>query len=175
MVHKLGHFGYLTPNFEATCDWYKATFNFMEIDVMHAPHNDEIILGRFYRLDLGEEYVDHHSLLITRGDGPSSYPHHSSFEVEDFDTQLLGHDWLTEKNYELVWGVGRHIYGSQVFDYWRDTSDYIVEHYADGDLVNCHTAVEHGKMGVEGAIWGPGAPSFKPRAKMGTEQVQTVA
>jgi hypothetical protein len=44
--------------------------------------------------------------------------HHSSFEVNDFDTQLLGHDWLREKGWTNSWGVGRHLLGSQVFDYW---------------------------------------------------------
>ena len=44
--------------------------------------------------------------------------HHSSFEVHDFDIQSLGHQWLRDKGYDLVWGVGRHVLGSQIFDYW---------------------------------------------------------
>jgi hypothetical protein len=28
----------------------------------------------------------------------------------------------------------QHVLGSQVFDYWFDTSKFMVEHYADGDL-----------------------------------------
>jgi hypothetical protein len=56
-----------------------------------------------------------------------SHVHHCSFEVHDFDTQLLGHKWLAAKGYKSVWGVGRHILGSQIFDYWWDTSNYMVE------------------------------------------------
>jgi hypothetical protein len=40
------------------------------------------------------------------------------FEMHDFDTQVLGHDWLRSKGYANCWGVGRHIMGSQIFDYW---------------------------------------------------------
>lgn len=48
--------------------------------------------------------------------------HHSSFETHDFDTQVLGHDWLREKGYKNCWGVGRHVLGSQIFDYWYEYS-----------------------------------------------------
>ena len=44
--------------------------------------------------------------------------HHTSYETHDFDTQVLGHDWLREKGYKNCWGVGRHGPGSQIFDYW---------------------------------------------------------
>lgn len=44
--------------------------------------------------------------------------HHTSYETHDFDTQVLGHDWLREKGYKNCWGVGRHVLGSQIFDYW---------------------------------------------------------
>lgn len=60
--------------------------------------------------------VDHHCFFFFQG--PECHVHHSSFETVDFDTQLLGHDWLREKGYENCWGVGRHIMGSQIFDYW---------------------------------------------------------
>jgi hypothetical protein len=47
-----------------------------------------------------------------------SHVHHSSFEVNDFDTQTLGHDWLRGKGWTNCWGIGRHVLGSQIFDYW---------------------------------------------------------
>src|ERR1700712_3300930 len=54
--------------------------------------------------------------------GPKFHVHHSSFEVHDFDIQALGHQWLQRKNYDLVWGVGRHVLGSQIFDYLYEQS-----------------------------------------------------
>lgn len=67
-------------------------------------------------LDRGQIPVDHHCFFIF--EGPVSHVHHSSFETHDFDTQLLGHHWLRQKGYKNCWGVGRHILGSQIFDYW---------------------------------------------------------
>lgn len=40
--------------------------------------------------------------------------------------------WLKSKGYKASWGVGRHILGSQVFDYWYMPDDFMIEHYSDG-------------------------------------------
>ena len=41
-----------------------------------------------------------------------------------------------------------------------DTSKFMVEHYADGDLVNEDTGVGYGPAGHEGlAVWGPDVPA----------------
>lgn len=47
-----------------------------------------------------------------------AHVHHSSFETNDFDTQALGHDYLRSKGWTNCWGLGRHVLGSQIFDYW---------------------------------------------------------
>lgn len=70
----------------------------------------------FLRLDRGHDLVDHNCFFMF--EGPKSHVHHSSFETHDFDTQLLGHHWLRQQGYENCWGVGRHVMGSQIFDYW---------------------------------------------------------
>lgn len=44
--------------------------------------------------------------------------HHTSFEVDDVDSQVVGHHYLRHKGYINVFGVGRHVLGSQIFDYW---------------------------------------------------------
>lgn len=64
--------------------------------------------------------------------------------------------WLVAKGYDPAWGVGRHVLGSQVFDYWFTPDDFLVEHYSDGDLVNCHTETGYLEATNEAlAIWGP--------------------
>ncbi|KAF7590095.1 hypothetical protein BBP40_003251 [Aspergillus hancockii] len=113
-VHKLGHFGYITGNYENTCAW---------------------------------------------GESTATKVHHSSFEVEDLDTQFMGHKWLETQEYRLVWGIGRHFHGSQVFDYWYDTSGFIMEHYADGDMVNNDAEVTRAAAGNM-AVWGPPVPAI---------------
>lgn len=158
MVHKLGHYGCVVGNWDQEIKWYTDNFNFVPTDVQHSPKNEDVDVVAFIHLDLGERYSDHHSLFLARAQpGEKDSMHHTSYEVEDFDTQLLGHDWLARQGYKAVWGVGRHILGSQIFDYWEDTGGFTIEHYADGDLVNTHTQTERVKAGPL-AVWGPEFP-----------------
>ncbi|KAK3367750.1 glyoxalase family protein [Podospora didyma] len=166
MIHKLGHLGYITNKFDEDVAYFTQTFNFIPSDVLWEDvNNQEVDSLTFMHLDQGQEYTDHHTLFLSRA--PPTFPgpgehkmHHCSFEVEDFDTQLLGHEYLLSKKYTPIWGVGRHVLGSQIFDYWKDPSGFAIEHYADGDLVNEDNETGRGKS--EGAasmyIWGPVRP-----------------
>ncbi|KAF2102971.1 glyoxalase family protein [Rhizodiscina lignyota] len=158
-VHKIGHFGYMTDNYKDTCAWYGGHFNLKASDIVHRPGDESAELMCFFHLDLGAEYSDHHCLLVAghHGNGSGTRIHHSSFEVEDLDTQMMGHQWLAEKGYKPMWGVGRHVMGSQIFDYWYDTTGFIIEHYADGDVVNQDTPTCR-SAGTPAAIWGPPLP-----------------
>ena len=60
-----------------------------------------------------------------------------SLEVEDQITCNLATS--TSKKVTNIWGIGRHILGSQIFDYWFDPYDFRVEHWTDGDLLNAAT------------------------------------
>ncbi len=113
-VHKLGHFGFCVTNFAKSLNFWTSHFNFKPTDLLHDAEGRDIT--SFMHLDRGQEFVDHHCFFLF--EGPKTHVHHSSFEVFDFDTQVLGHDWLVKKGYENCWGVGRHILGSQIFDYW---------------------------------------------------------
>ena len=124
-IHKLGHFGLVTDDFPTLSSWYTQHFNIVPSDILYIDLPDS--QGRkevamFAHLDRGQDHVDHHSIFLATLTPDSSIPHphvhHCSFEVHDFDTQALGHQWLAEKGYTSVWGVGRHILGSQIFDYW---------------------------------------------------------
>lgn len=112
-VHKLGHVGCCVTDFSTTFDFYTTHFNFKPSDIVYEGEKD---VTTFLHLDRGVEHVDHHSFFFF--EGPQFHVHHSSFEVHDFDVQALGHEWLRGKGYDLVWGVGRHVLGSQIFDYW---------------------------------------------------------
>ncbi|SPO03177.1 related to 2,3-dihydroxybiphenyl-1,2-dioxygenase [Cephalotrichum gorgonifer] len=154
-VHKLGHFGMCVTDFAKTYDFYTSQFNFVPSDVVYDENGRAITT--FLHLDRGSEPVDHHCFFFFQG--PKSRVHHSSFETIDFDTQVLGHDWLREKGYENCWGVGRHIMGSQIFDYWFDPSRFILEHYVDGDLVDSSHVTNRSKASPDSLhIWGPDLP-----------------
>lgn len=167
-VYKLGHFGLVVENFAVQMDWYTRYFNFVPSDILYLPvpqstkgEPERKEVAMFAHIDRGEDMVDHHTLFLTSAvPGKKHHVHHCSFEVHDFDTQALGHQWLSQKNYNSVWGVGRHILGSQIFDYWWDTTGNMVEHYTDGDLVNIETPMAFGPAVHEGlAVWGPEVPA----------------
>ncbi|KAH8817441.1 trihydroxytoluene oxygenase [Xylogone sp. PMI_703] len=160
-VHKLGHFGLCIKDFKSELDFYTRNFNFAPTDFLYVDENDDPSKRKdvavFMHIDRGTECTDHHTLFLSTN--PTSHVHHCSFEVHDFDTQNLGHQWLEQKGYNIMWGVGRHILGSQIFDYWWDPTGNMIEHYADGDLVTEETPIGWGPAGDEAlAVWGPDVP-----------------
>ncbi|KAK3663876.1 hypothetical protein LTR22_005337 [Elasticomyces elasticus] len=160
-VHKLGHYGLCVKDFPAQMEWYTRNFNLAPTDFLYVPveGGERKDVAVFLHLDRGNEPVDHHTFFMSTN--PTSHVHHCSFEVHDYDTQHLGHQWLASKKYTSVWGIGRHILGSQIFDYWWDTTGNMIEHYADGDLVNKDTPVAWNNAGDESlAVWGPEVPKW---------------
>lgn len=165
LTSQLGHYGVCTTKLDSLVDFYTRTFNIAPSDFLYidaadpTTSNGKKNVALFAHIDRGSTHVDHHSFFISSN--PTSHVHHCSFEIHDFDTQKLGHQWLANKGYKAVWGVGRHILGSQIFDYWWDTTGNMIEHYADGDLVNEETPVGYGPAGDESlAVWGPEVPSW---------------
>ncbi|RTE72645.1 hypothetical protein BHE90_012939 [Fusarium euwallaceae] len=108
LIHKLGHFGLCVTQSQKTFDFYTKNFNFVPSDIQHDEAGRHI--ASFLHLDLGETFKDHHSFFIF--EGPKSHVHHTSFEVHDFDVEVLGHDYLRDLGYQNCWGVGRHVLGS---------------------------------------------------------------
>lgn len=119
-VHKLGHYGLCVRNFAAQLEWYTRNFNFAPTDFLYVPdggHGKTKDVAVFAHIDRGDTPVDHHTFFMSGN--PTGHVHHCSFEVHDYDTQHLGHQWLAGRGYESVWGIGRHILGSQLFDYCK--------------------------------------------------------
>ena len=85
---------------------------------------------------------------------------HAAFEVADLDDLMAGHERLKASGHTAEWGIGRHILGSQIFDYWRDPWGHTLEHWTDGDLFNAqdgsNTASLQDLLGVQ---WGPTPPA----------------
>ncbi|KAK4959169.1 hypothetical protein LTR10_003968 [Elasticomyces elasticus] len=158
-VYRWGHYGVTYPSgtYEQMYDWYTTTLTLAPSDVVL---RGEKPITCFFHVDRGEVYTDHHCFFF-KMTKPNDAPGvaHAAFEVHDFDVQQLGHQHLVSKGYELCWGVGRHVLGSQVFDYWFDPSKFILEHYADGDLVNSNTPVAKVQAGPQAlSVWGPPVP-----------------
>ncbi|KAG5800962.1 hypothetical protein H9Q69_000089 [Fusarium xylarioides] len=160
--HKIGHYGFEVniDRLHEVFDWYSKTFNLKKTDSLFQPQSNKTVMI-FIHIDKGKEYVDHHNIFIAGSheikEGIKA--HHINFEVDDVDSQVVGHHYLRRKGYINVFGVGRHVLGSQIFDYWFDSSGFIVEHYVDGDLVNEDSPqADEPAVAATVSSWGPEIP-----------------
>jgi catechol 2,3-dioxygenase-like lactoylglutathione lyase family enzyme len=155
-VLRLGHAVLGVSNFRASEAWYKERLGFITSDEIEAAPG--FSLGAFMRCDRGNAPTDHHTLFLMQGPKGPGF-NHAAFEVADFDDLMVGHEHLKAAGRSQEWGVGRHILGSQVFDYWRDPWGHAVEHWTDGDLFTAATPPNTvGLPELMGVQWGPSAP-----------------
>ncbi len=127
---RLGHVVLNVSDLRQSEAWYKERFGFITSDEVQPEPG--VGLAAFLRCDRGEEDTDHHTMFLAQMPGGPSY-WHAAFEVRDLDDVMIGHEFLRSKNYTPQWGVGRHVLGSAVFDYWLDPWGHELEHWTDGD------------------------------------------
>ncbi len=156
-VKRCGHVVVNVTDFRRSESWYKQRFGFLSSDEIYLG-DENLVVAAFMRCDMGPDtYVDHHTFLCL-GAGKPEF-NHAAWEVCDLDDLMRGHDRLVEKEYEHAWGVGRHILGSQIFDYWRDPWGRTHEHWIDGDMFTSEKPTV--KYPAESALncqWGQPAP-----------------
>ena len=156
-IQRLGHVVLGTTRFRAALDWYLEVLGLIVSDFLYLDGQR----GRgpamaFIRCDLGSVPADHHTLAMLLQ--PRTEYVHSAYQLTDLDEVAASGEYLRERGYRHAWGLGRHIQGSQIFDYWRDPDKAMFEHYADGDVFDA--AIEPGwaplsRSGL--AQWGPRA------------------
>jgi catechol 2,3-dioxygenase-like lactoylglutathione lyase family enzyme len=119
-VKRIGHGVLMSSKFHETVRWFRETLGLICSD---------------NRCDRGDTYVDHHVFFCLNSEKTGL--NHFSFEVPDIDDVCMGHEYLKESGkYEHMWGIGRHVLGSQVYDYWADPWGRVHEHWADSDRLN---------------------------------------
>ncbi|MGY5117582.1 VOC family protein [Streptomyces sp. 900105755] len=154
-IQRLGHVVLETRVFMRALDWYLDTLGMIVSDFLFLDGQR----GRgptmaFIRCDQGSRPVDHHTLALHLGPGTGYV--HSAYQVTDLDAIAAGGEYLAERGYRRSWGIGRHIQGSQLFDYWRDPDRFMLEHFADGDLFSRDLEPGWAPMSASGlAQWGP--------------------
>ncbi|HEX6704798.1 MAG TPA: VOC family protein [Albitalea sp.] len=165
-VAKLGHLVLQTVDFAATAHWYLQVLGLIPTDVQHLADGSPNLA--FCRLDLGDEPADHHTLVLVGG--LDEKYEHSAYEVIDLDALGQGHQVLRAAGHSHLWGIGRHLLGSQLFDYWRDPAGFEHEHYTDGDLFTAGHETEYSPLSFGGIwAWGADAPaSMKPGKNLRT-------
>ena len=154
-VQRLGHVVLQTTRYTEALDFYLDNLGMIVSDFLYYP--DQRARGpvmSFIRCDRGTTPADHHTLALALG--PAGRYVHSAYQVCDLDALAAGGEYLREQGYFRSWGIGRHIQGSQVFDYWRDPDGFLVEHFADGDMFDNTLEAGWAPFTASGlAQWGP--------------------
>lgn len=154
-VKRCGHAAIKTANLEQLWHWYQRHLGMLISDdfYIEAPERP---LGRFARCDRGSDPADHHTLLLIET-GETKLGH-VAWEVADFDDLMVGHERLASIGARQYWGIGRHILGGQIFDYWKDPIGFTVEHWTDSDLLDSNVPAGSHHLLEAGNQWGPPPP-----------------
>ena len=158
-IMRLGHIALDVLDFARSYEWYTNLLGMLTSDRVYYGHPSYPIAA-FLRCNNGKNFVDHHTIAISQSQ--SARIHHIGCEVRDFDDIQIGHQWLRNKQYKHVWGVGRHLLGSQIFDYWQDPFGSLIEHFSDGDIFDADfpTTTHPGSLDILFQWGGPVPQAF---------------
>jgi hypothetical protein len=156
-VQRLGHVVLQRTKYRESLNWYLEQLGMIVSDfVFYSGQRDRGPTGSFIRCDRGQTPTDHHTVALALG--PVNRYMHSAYQVCDLDALAAGSEYLKDGGYQHSWGIGRHIQGSQIFDYWRDPDGFMVEHFSDGDMFDCTLEPGWAPFAASGlAQWGPPA------------------
>jgi hypothetical protein len=165
-VVRLGHMVLQTVAFAGMADWYLRVLGLIPTDVQYLDDGSPALA--FCRLDLGDRPADHHTLVIVGG--IEEKYEHSAYEVPDLDALGQGQQVLRAQGHRHMWGIGRHLLGSQLFDYWFDPDGFEYEHYTDGDVFTADVETQYSPLAFGGIwAWGADAPAtMKPKKDLPT-------
>ncbi|EKT81588.1 2,3-dihydroxybiphenyl-1,2-dioxygenase [Rhodococcus opacus M213] len=171
-VQRLGHVVLQTTTYLETLNWYLEHLGLIVSDFLYYPgQRARGPIMSFIRCDRGATPTDHHTLAMVLG--PANRYVHSAYQVADLDCLAAGGEYLLDRGYRRSWGIGRHIQGSQIFDYWRDPDGFMVEHFSDGDLFDSTLDAGWVPMTASGlAQWGPPATKDFLGLNPGRESLQ---
>lgn len=171
-IRRLGHIALEVTAFDASLAWYREELGLRASDIQVLPDGTPGLV--FLRCDRGPTPVDHHTVVLARG--LSTGVNHVAFEVDDLDSLAMGQRFLREAGWQHAWGIGRHLLGSQLFDYWRDPWGTMVEHYTDGDVLDEEHATGVHRLSRESfAQWGPPLPPDFIDTRITPRRVMSVA
>lgn len=121
---RLCHFILFTPDLVRKRQFY--------IEVLGLELSDYV--GNFIAFLRTPPPSDHHVIGFMQSDRPGL--HHIAFEVGTIDEIEMGARRMLDKGYTDVWGLNRHVQGSNYFHYLRDPWQSMVEYTCDIDFID---------------------------------------
>lgn len=154
-VKRLGHVVVDVFRFQDSVRWYREVAGMLASDVLCLDSGEPVVA--FLRFDCGERPTEHHSLVLSANIQVGC--NHSAYQVSSLDDMAMGQQLLLKEGWQHLWGIGRHLLGSQIFDYWRDPAGEVVEHYLDSDCYTASRPTAYHRLSSEGLYqWAPNVP-----------------
>lgn len=131
----LQHFALRTSHIEAMLDFYTGQLGFVLSDAVTDAE------GRLRACFLRSDSL-HHALALFFAPAPCF--DHQSFEAPDWSSMRTWGDHMASQQVPIVWGIGRHGPGNDVFFMVRDP---------DGNLAEISSEIEHCEPGRPAGLW----------------------
>jgi catechol-2,3-dioxygenase len=119
---KISHVVLNTPQLETCLAFYESALGFRVSDWSE----DQMV---FIRCN-----TDHHSIAFNRAEHSSL--NHIAFEMPSLDDQMRGIGRLKSHEVPIAWGIGRHGPGNNVFSYFRDPNDFVIEYTSEVEQID---------------------------------------
>jgi catechol 2,3-dioxygenase-like lactoylglutathione lyase family enzyme len=144
---RLAHALMFTPDVEETIRFY--------VDVLGLGLSDYSGPLAFLH---GVHGSDHHVVAFARS-GDVGF-HHCAWDVATLDEVGLGATQMAAAGYGQGWGLGRHVLGSNYFNYVRDPWGSYAEYSFDIDFISAEQNWTTGRPAPENSLylWGPDVP-----------------
>ncbi|MDB5965028.1 MAG: Glyoxalase/bleomycin resistance protein/dioxygenase [Polaromonas sp.] len=131
----LQHFGMRTASLDSMLAFYTGQLGFVLSDAVRDPEGN--LRACFLRTD-----VLHHALALFFA--PEARFDHQSFEAPDWSSMRVWGDHMAALRVPIVWGIGRHGPGNDVFFMVADP---------DGNLAEISSEIEHCEPGRPAGLW----------------------
>ena len=110
---------------------------------------DQAVSESFYQEALGFKLTDrfigglsfwacntnHHSVAFAQSrDGEPGF-HHAAFEMRDWEEWIKAVFYAGERGIPRAWGPGRHLFGNNLFSYYKDPEGNTVEYTAEVEQI----------------------------------------
>jgi catechol 2,3-dioxygenase len=101
---------------------------------------------------------DHHMVAFAKSDAPGF--HHASWIVPSIDHIGLGGMAMADRGYKKCWGTGRHVIGSNYFNYIQDPWGSWCEYACGIDFIPAYSSWKSKDHPLEDGfyLWGPDLP-----------------
>ncbi len=145
---RLSHMALFTTDLDRVLDFYTRA-----LGLRLADRSGDLIAFTY-----GRHGSDHHMLAFATG--PALGLHHSSWDMPSVESLGLANTQLRAAGYNIHWGPGRHVLGSNYFNYTADKWGQLWENSCHIDYIEKDASWQIANFADEDAfyLWGPDPP-----------------